>query len=99
MCSIDRIDGDIDQFVDIILNLEEKYYDALFYLGYRPKELEAKFDSHIYESDFVYECMPCEEYYREEPGDQSLRVSAMGDVSNKIIYSLESFVKGMRNDL
>ncbi len=100
LCSIDRIDGDIEQYVDMVANLEDKYYDALFYLGYRPKEVEAKFDSHICEGNFTYEGMPCEEYYREENLGESLRLSSStDDVSTKIIFSLESFVKGMRDDL
>lgn len=104
LCSIDNIKGDIDTYVNMIVHLEEKYYDALFYLGYRPKEIEAKFDTageFVTERDYAYyEGMPPEEYYYgSSESERNLRITSSGDISTKIIYSLESFVKAMRNDL
>ena len=102
LCSLDRIDKDnIITYVNLVLNLNEKYYDALFYLGYRPGEISGLCDSDIgYDiATSIYEGMPCEEYYNRSSCNDEGRISELDDASNKILYSIESFIKVMRNDL
>lgn len=100
LSALDKINADdILSYVNMVLNLDQKYYDALFYLGYRPKEIEGLFDSDMCICDKVpWEGMPCEEFYQprvvnDTPG------GALKDVATKIIYSIESFIKVMRKDL
>ena len=103
LSDLDRIDPDnISRYVNMVANLNEKFYDALFYLGYRPKEIEAAFDSPL--GDMCtnpYDGIECEEYYQSNScNDEGRRqLTAYDDVSNKIIYSIESFIKVMRKDL
>lgn len=100
ICALDRIDNnDIFRYVNMVLNLNTKYYDALYYLGYRPKEISGLFDSYMeHTADLSYDGMQCEEYYINQCNDE-LRLSKLEDASNKILYSIESFVKVMRKDL
>lgn len=97
-CDLDKIDpDDISRYVNMVINLQEKYYDALFYLGYRPKEIEGLFsDDFITTSSYPYDGIPFDEYYMN---DDPPVYSPTADVANKIIYSIESFVKVMREDL
>jgi hypothetical protein len=105
LSSIDKIDKDnISKYVSMIINLDQSYYDALFYIGYRPKEIAAMFDDcndeNIYQQiGNAYEGMPCEEYYSNGHLNQVPGLSALEDVSNKILYSVESFVKVLRKDM
>ena len=48
-----------------------------------------------------YDGIECEEYYQSNScNDEGRRqLTAYDDVSNKIIYSIESFIKVMRKDL
>ena len=105
LSSLEDIEGkDIAYYVNMIVNLHESYYDALFYLGYRPKEIEAVFDScndeSLYPStNHSFEGMQCEEFYNDQYINQSKELLALQDVAGKIVYSIESFVKVMREDL
>lgn len=62
-------------FVNLHLNLKKNFQDALFFLGYRPPEIEDLFDS-------------VEEIRSYE-----------NDVANQIIYSLEAYIKVLREDM
>lgn len=104
LTALDTIDESrISFYVNLVLNLKQKYYDSLNYIGYRPKEIEELYDSMKGEEYYerigdVYECMPCEEYYNM-PLDRMPGLSVLDDVSDKIIYSIESFIKIMKDHM
>jgi Trp operon repressor len=104
LSSIDVIDGEILHYVNILINIKTKYSDALNYLGYRPKEIDAVFDSYVgevmYERSYSsYDGISCEEFYHDPRGSYGTSISSLSDISNKIIYSIESFIKAMKDDL
>lgn len=104
LSSLDRLDkNNIGKYANLVLNIDQSYYDALFYIGYRPKEIAAAFESMdisvCNQISNAYDGMPCEEYYYNGHLNQAPGLSALEDVSNKIIYSIESFIKVMRKDL
>lgn len=103
LSSIEKLPGDISYNVNMLVNLQQKYADALEYIGYRPKEISDVFDSGMsesaYESTYTYEGMSCEEFYHSPGYDYGNCLSSLTDISNKIIYSMESFIKAMRSDL
>lgn len=101
--SLEKIDNNrISDYVILLLNLREEYTNVLHYLGYRPPELDSLFESAIGEDimydtiSYAYEQMPCEEYYLHRSTPPGL--SVLEDVSDKILYSVESFIKVMKED-
>lgn len=95
LCSINNFpfaneEKEILYFVNLIMNIKEKYFEALYYIGYRPREIDMIFD-HVDEP-----------YAREQLLDLSYGhylYPASDDISKIVIYSLESFVKVMIDDL
>jgi len=92
-------------YLRMIVNLVEKYSDALDYLGYRPQEMRSMFPPAHDDEDVesliglaYYDTWSCNDYYNE-PCDQVPGLSVLEDVASKIIYSIESFVKVMKDDL
>jgi len=91
-------------------NLDEYYADALLYLGFEPPEIEALYDVCGYHECTSSEDMinmeiegaysmydyPEEEYHRKDeiPGLSTFTLPA-----KKILYSLESFIMILREDL
>lgn len=107
LCSLSNIESkkrDTKYFVDMYTNLDEKYTEALHYIGYRPKEIDILYDSMmeqadvIHRLDTVYETFNPREWDYEH-GDMQLGYSVLEDVSEKIIYSIESFIKVLKDDL
>jgi hypothetical protein len=111
MCSLENTSRskngkDIMYYLTIFTNIIPYYADALYDIGFRPPELNILFDSADFEDDDIYERIdlaysegrnPVEKYYRiseELPGQ-----SVMEDVSKIILYSLESFIRVLRDDL
>ena len=103
--SLDRItDSSRDNlyYFNLFMNIKEYYTDALFNIGFRPKEIDALYETSS--DDFSDEII---ENYRESLLDKwKLRknkhlpiISYEDDYSNKIIYSLESFIKVLKDDL
>lgn len=104
-CALDRINGEIEDYVDMVRWLKEKYFDALDLIGYHPKELEALFDSiedyssmttaFNRETGAYYEITPDEFYqmHNVSSGD------AYDHAFNQIIWSLESFIRVMKEEL
>lgn len=87
---------DIEFFVHLINSLKPKYADALHYIGYRPKEIEDLFDS----ADSIYDGDSPRDWF-EDPKKDDMYSGADGeyDVSKYIIYSMESVIKVLREDL
>ena len=112
LCSISEIKGDVDVYLEMFLNIEEYYADALDFIGYRPPEISAMFPSGDFRDDpgdimgldeLIEEAYsggatyPKETFDRYDPVLPGL--STLTDVATKILYSIESFVKVLRNDL
>lgn len=115
LSSIKDLPGNYN-YLDMILHLDSYYFDALYYIGYRPPEIDAIYDSADPRADFstYYDVeesieMAYGEYfsygYGEEYKDLMLNkstlvgASVLDDVATKIIYSLESFIMVLKDNL
>lgn len=111
LCSMETMPGnkkDVRVYLEMIMNLDPYYADALQYIGYKPKEMNILFDSasgfddlddiemQIHEAYDGY-CESPKENYDEIPGLPGL--SVLDDVSTRIIYSLENFIRVLREEL
>ncbi len=110
-CSISIINTDSEKLYQLtlaIVNLKDKYAEALDMIGYQPYEVEGLFDG-VRESmsedpsieeylDDVYKWQDDFSDIRKNP-NRPLGMSAFLDTCKKILYSLESFIKVMKNDL
>ena len=107
---VDRDDGHTT-LLELYMNLDEWYKGALEYIGFVPPELEFLFDSAEFretsESEYGIEQRIDEAYdglfewpQEEQVHDMTIPgLCGMKYVHNKIIYSLESFIKAARDDL
>lgn len=84
-------------FVNLINSLKDKYGDALYYLGYRPEEIDAmngddndRYDDHG-PRDWFEDSQKSQKYTDVDP--------EYVDASKYIIYSIESIVKVLKHDL
>lgn len=109
-CSLSNINKD-GNYLEMFLNLDEYYADALFYIGFRPEEVDILFPSSDYHDDYsgylkieediddaydnLYNYPP--EFIKQNKSIPGL--SMMDDVANKIYYSIESFIKVLIDDL
>ena len=107
LCSVSDIPGD-GPYLWMVLALEDHYGDALHYLGYRPPEIdiifpcmdsESHFDEYENEIETAYDglMIPPEEVVTKNINP--LGLMTLSDVSSKILYSLESFIKVLKDDL
>lgn len=103
---------DIEKYVKMILNLKDHFYDALYFIGYRPEEIVAVYNS-VCELNEVENII--DENYNElrilkklSKEDSKLggidrnylcSTNLLPDTYMKIIYSLESFIKVLINEL
>ena len=96
------------KYVIMITNLKDEYYRALYNIGYRPTEVLAIYNQNYDELDDIYdqidcsynECswLSCKEYNSIlQYGIPSIH--NLNDLYSKVIYSLESFVKVLINEL
>lgn len=107
---VERDDGKM-HLLELYINLDDYYLDALQYLGFKPPEMDMLFDSVEYResSDSMFEIeqlidsayedayeVPYEVVYHQGviPG-----LTTLPSVNNKILYSIESFIKVMREDM
>lgn len=74
-------------YVDMILNLDEYYLMPLLILGYRQEEI------YLFEDDSEERSKSIERYRK------NLEIIEIDDTFAKIIYSIESFIKILKNDL
>lgn len=112
LSTIDDIEG-IDKVFIEIMNLKPYYLEALIYLGYRPSQLDQLFPSaseydefngcskaeteieDAYSGDFSISPMEYEDYrIKKIPG-----LCTLDETHNKILYSLEAFIKVLKDDL
>jgi hypothetical protein len=112
LSSVAKIPGKAN-YVDMIINLDPFYRIPLFFVGYRPEEIDILYPSaddsdNIAPIDYIEQCI--DDAYEEvgDPTDDNQEryhylPGAMGlddtQVSSKVVYSLESFVKVMADDL
>lgn len=109
--SLERIDG-TGNYLQMFLNFDEYYADALFLIGCRPREIDIMFPSADYHDDYssimkveeeidnAYDRIytsPSETYTSHY--NKILGLSTLEDVCNKIYYSIESFVKVLKDDM
>lgn len=114
MSSIDKIrdKGDGRNYLNMIFNLDDYYLSALFYIGYRPPEIDVIFPSASELDNFstLYEVEesiedaysgvadhPIDDMdgrFRNIPG-----LLTIEDVASKLIYSIESFVMVLKDNL
>lgn len=97
------------ELVHMFTHLRNDYAAALYFLGYRPPEIESLMDTsdEIAEVDeiidYAYEesWLPPNLYNSILPGEASKLPSfnLLTDYYTKVIYSLESFIKVLRDDL
>lgn len=106
---LDKLGGDLNKLVQIFIHIDDWYADALDFIGYRPPELESMFPSITGDDDLTsterdienaydgsYD-VPSESYSgisRNLPG-----LATLQDDAKKILYSIESLVKALRDDL
>ena len=107
LCSISDIPGN-GNYLWMVLALDDYYGDALHYLGYRPPEIDimfpsmsnySQFESAEEEIDDAYDgILTCPEEMVTKTY-QPIGLSNLSDVATKILYSLESFVKVLKDEL
>lgn len=105
---LDRIDEDLEKLVEFYTSLNDYYADALAIIGFRPPEIRYMYPGADDECDLTSSEYDIEETYVEnysnpqrgvkfiELGPQSVRIDQLAD---RIVYSLESFVKVMKDNL
>jgi hypothetical protein len=107
LCNLEIKDQgkDVRYFMMLIMNLKDKYKDALEYIGYRPPEIDAYYDSitgtREDENNETIDIAIAEAVHpraRRDPGEIP-GASALDDVADKILYSLEAFIKVLREDM
>ncbi|MCM1233262.1 MAG: hypothetical protein NC489_24355 [Ruminococcus flavefaciens] len=112
LASFESIEGnDADIYVKMIIHLDKFFASALFFLGYRPQDIDIMFPSADEHDDFSgysadeqsinFAYNSISQYPREEYKsiDHPLGLDTMNAVSSKILYSIESFVRVLVNEL
>lgn len=106
LCSIDDMD-----VLNMFMHLDRYYLDALEYIGFRPKEVDYIYDTsdphdnyntmelvkdEIDDAYQGYGISPSEGEWRymNPPG-----LSVISQVADKLLYSMESFIWALRDDL
>lgn len=98
----------IMEVLRLFINLDEYYAVALFFLGFRPPELDELFPSADPRDDYSNTEMledSIDEEYTTVPWDHGLGNMnpitpwITEDVSKQLIYSFESFIKVLREDM
>lgn len=101
---------EVDYYVEMLCALQDKYFDALHYIGFRPIELESKYDS-VDENDIHISEIEMDEEWEgtswASPHEIHSRMSHLGlprksvvdDVVEEIFLSVESFVRILREEL
>lgn len=98
------------KYINMILNLKPKYAEALYYLGYRPPEIDIMFpsaddmDNYSNESETEYLLTTAYEelIMRDNYGGYAHKVlgpDVLSDPFRRMIYSVESFIKVLRDDM
>lgn len=97
--------------MNMFSNLKERYTQILYFIGFRPEEFDMLFQGSGWHDEFTEmdeinnQIEMAYSGAMESPRELDLYdprpigLSALQDVSNRIIYSIESFVKFLREDL
>lgn len=109
--SLSRIQG-TGNYLQMFLHLDNYYADALYFIGFRPREVDDLFPSADYHDDYssiekIEEEIDAayEEMYQfpretvKKTTESAVGLAVIEDASNKIYYSLESFIKVMKDDM
>lgn len=95
------------EVLELFLNLKDYYKEALYFIGFRPPEVDSLFDS-ADSRDNYSSTEALEESIEEEYGMPfDLGISVMTpitpfiteDYSKQVIYSFENFIKVLREDM
>lgn len=110
MCSISEIKGHGD-YLEMFLHIEDYFADALDFIGYRPPEISMMCPAADYRDDpgeimgitelieQAYSGGSIAPYEMYENKPELPGLSMLTDVASKILYSVESFIKVLREDL
>lgn len=110
LCSISNIYYD-DDYLGMLSHINEYYARALDFIGYRPPELSAMYPSADYTDDpgeiigitelidSAYCGAAIHPYEEINVNGKIPGLSMLTDISTKIIYSVESFIKVLKDDL
>ena len=99
-----KADGD---YVEMIINLRHKYAEALNLIGYRPPDISYMFPHGEYDSqvghiiDEIESAYSFESYGFDPESDHSRPMGSlyMEDIYSKVVYSVESFIMVLRDDM
>lgn len=97
------------KYVDMILNLKYEYAESLYFLGYRPPEIDILFSS-ADENDNYCDIYGAEEkigiaydnmfaFTKHPDIHRPIGLGVLDDVFRRVVYSLESFIKVMKDDM
>lgn len=104
-CELVAIDEGKMNLLNLFLNLDDYYADALEYIGFIPPEINALFPSADPDDDIEYNISVGYDTYYGAPVERFKHLSAapglnmIDKVYMKILYSVESFVKILKEDL
>lgn len=107
LCSLSELpDGN---YINMFINLNDYYKDALYYIGYRPQEIDVLFpsadDMDNYNNIEYVEEQISDAYTQFYAFDARPDVhapfggSVFDDDFRKVLYSLENFVRVLKNDM
>jgi hypothetical protein len=111
-CSFDK-SNNIEKTVKLFMCLKDEYIELLYYIGYRPKELDILFPSADYNDniDNIQSVEDCIDDAYEIPynkiknniidslGHRPGGLNTIPDIASKIVYSFEAFIKVLKDDL
>lgn len=110
--SLSNIDGN-GPYLNMVIGLDDYYFEALYLIGYRPKEIDILFPSADYHDDISSDMTLDETIESAYTGDSysntnqqnehsPMNIKGLGafkEVSNKLYYSFESFIKALRDKM
>lgn len=110
LCCISDIEGR-GNYLEMFMNIDRYYSDALDFIGYRPPEISAMYQSmdptddpgdiigitELIENAYSGSCISPYEDMRNSC--KPLGLLMFTDVASKILYSIESFIKVLRDEL
>ena len=102
LCSFDKYDvNTMKRIIDMISHLDDIYDEALEVIGFRPREMESLFPGQDDEwvNEIHQDIFNAYNSYQISKRHSIPGLEAMTDVSKKIYYSLESFIKVLVEDL
>lgn len=107
LSSLERIPGNAD-YLKMIINLKSIYFEALDYIGYRPKELSSLYPNEYASTEIdeindniasVYDAMSLSSAHISREFEGPPGQVNISDYAKQIIYSIESVIKVYGNDL